>query len=117
MVITPYRAQERLLRERIDANRASLESMEVEVCTLDRCQGREAAYVLISLTRNRASPFLDAPKRWNVALTRAKEGLFLVGDIEAFRGEACRARNKGSPPRMSLLARIVEAYDHQGGAR
>lgn len=117
LVITPYREQERLLRAAVDRVRASLDSLEVEVCTMDRCQGREAAHVLISLTRNRASPFLDAPKRWNVALTRAQQGLFLVGDIEAFREEARRARGKGSPPRMSLLARIIESYDHQGGER
>ena len=79
-----------------------------------------------SLTR--VVPF---PKRWNVALTRAKQRLFIVGDLGAYRAEAGRARGEvmigraGRPgeqrPLMSVLARIVEAYDHQiaiaGGAR
>ena len=116
MVLTPYRAQEALLKTR-------LEALDVEVCTLDRCQGREADYVFISLVRGRATAFLDMPKRWNVALTRARTGLVLVGDLDAYRAEAQRARSEArrrvggvspSHPTMSLLARIIEGYDALG---
>ena len=62
------------------------------LCTLDRCQGREATIVYVSLVRGRASKFFDMPKRWNVALTRARDGLFIVGDLGAYRDEAARAR-------------------------
>jgi hypothetical protein len=119
MVITPYRKQEAALRAQVERlqGAGSLGMTEVEVCTLDRCQGREADYVLISLVRSRASAFMDSPKRWNVALTRAKEGLFIVGDVQAYLHEASQARRdrrgRGRPPRMSLLARIVESYQHQ----
>jgi hypothetical protein len=121
LVITPYRAQERLLAQLVDQAlvRGDLNSVNVEVCTLDRCQGREADYVFISLVRNRATPFLDAPKRWNVALTRAKQGLFLVGDIDAYLREAAAARREVlrrpefERPLMSMLARILESYDRQ----
>lgn len=121
LVITPYRAQERRIAEVIDAVKArgGLEHLDVEVCTLDRCQGREAEYVFISLVRGRATPFLDVPKRWNVALTRAMQGLFIVGDIDAYLREAnaarrdARGRTAEGRPLMSLLARILEAYDLQ----
>ncbi len=121
LVITPYRAQERELRGAIAAVRAreALVHIDVEVCTLDRCQGREAEFVFISLVRNRATPFMDAPKRWNVALTRAMQGLFIFGDIDAFLREAAGARGfvarqgRGQRPKMSLLARILESYDRQ----
>jgi len=113
LVITPYRAQERELGRAIGALR--LEHVDVEVCTLDRCQGREADYVFISLVRNRSTPFLDAPKRWNVAMTRAIQGLVLIGDIDNYLREANKARgyirqnpHKGNPL-MSLLARILES--------
>jgi DNA polymerase III delta prime subunit len=124
MIITPYRAQERLIRERLEGRLQP--GREVEVCTLDRCQGREADYVFVSLVRGRATPFMDAPKRWNVALTRAREGLFLVGDVDSYLAEAQRARreaphhdrggdgSRGPRPQMSLLARVIEAYDLQG---
>lgn len=118
LVITPYRDQEARLRQALGA------LPEVDVCTLDRCQGREADYVFISLVRSKATPFMDMPKRWNVALTRAKQGLFLVGDIDAYLREAADAHRqlkatglRGRPgetrPSMSLLARILEAYEQQ----
>ncbi len=115
MVITPYRAQQKLLADTIDDLRQQghLDRLDVEALTLDSCQGREAECVFISLVRSRVTPFLDMPKRWNVALTRAKLGLFIVGDVDAYLWEASIARSpRGSKP-MSLLARIVEAYDRQ----
>ncbi len=121
LVITPYKEQERHLEDVVDSARlrGGLDNVDVEVCTLDRCQGREAEYVFISLVRNKASVFMDAPKRWNVALTRAMEGLFIFGDINAFLREArreretTRIRGGDGRPMMSLLARILEAYDQQ----
>ena len=47
------------------------------------------------------------------------QGLFIFGDIDAYRDEAdaarrsMRARTRDGRPLMSLLARIVEAYDRQ----
>lgn len=127
LVITPYRAQEAALSQRM---KRVGPPEGVEICTLDRCQGREADHVVISLVRSRATAFLESPKRWNVALTRAKRGLTIIGDLDAYRREAARARvdiMEGRAPRfgeqrplMSVLARIVEAYDRQiaaaGGA-
>jgi hypothetical protein len=124
MVITPYGSQERLLSGAIKDMTATGEvsGLQVEVCTLDRCQGREADYVFISLVSSRPSDFMNMPKRWNVAITRAKSGLFLVGDINAYRNAARNARhwqrtNRGAAPTMSVLARIIEAYDGQIAAR
>jgi hypothetical protein len=109
MVITPYRAQEKALRDGL-----ALMDSRVEICTLDRCQGREADYVFISLVRDRATPFLDMPKRWNVALTRARKGLFFVGNIDNYLREAHKARaysRPGEPLKSSLLALALENYE------
>ncbi len=119
MIITPYRDQEALLHKALDDLRARelVTRLDPEVCTLDRCQGREADYVLISLVRSKPTTFLDMPKRWNVALTRARCWLFLVGDIDAYLTAASRARHwsarSGQLPRISMLARVIEAYDQQ----
>jgi hypothetical protein len=116
MVITPYKAQERHLQALVDS--VDTGSCSVEVCTLDRCQGREADYVILSLVRSRATTFLDAPKRWNVALTRAREGLFVLGDIDAFRQRNARARREadGRPTRTSVLAHVLTTFDSYTGA-
>jgi len=110
LIITPYRAQEAALNEAIAELRAEGElALDIEVCTLDRCQGREAEYVMVSLVRGRSSNFLESPKRWNVALTRAKEGLSLVGNLDAFRDEARRHKHR------SLLSHIITALDGLAG--
>ena len=111
MVLTAYKEQKRLLDRELESVDLSALPITVESCTLDSCQGKEADYVMLSLVRNRASNFLDNPKRWNVALTRAKKGLFIVGDINAYLDDASRnleeARRRGEPPLMSLLSRVL----------
>jgi len=75
-VITPYAAQARWLRER-------LKTPEVEVDTVDGFQGREKEAVVVSLVRsNREGEigFLSDVRRMNVALTRARRKLIVVGD-------------------------------------
>lgn len=75
-VIAPYSAQVRLLREKISYN-------DVEVDSVDGFQGREKEVVLVSLVRSnpeREIGFLADIRRMNVALTRARRKLIVVGD-------------------------------------
>ena len=75
-VIAPYAAQVRLIRDRIQAD-------GVEVDTVDGFQGREKEAVIISLVRsNRENEigFLADQRRMNVALTRARRKLIVIGD-------------------------------------
>jgi ATP-dependent RNA/DNA helicase IGHMBP2 len=75
-VITPYAAQARLLRGLIQDDR-------VEVDTVDGFQGREKEAILISLVRSNPDQelgFLTDVRRMNVALTRARRKLLVVGD-------------------------------------
>lgn len=79
-VLSPYAAQVALLRERL---RGEGGLGGVEVGTVDAFQGREKEAVLVSLVRSNlqgAVGFLADRRRMNVAITRAKRHLFLVGD-------------------------------------
>jgi len=75
-VISPYDDQVERIDRQIDAE-------EVEVDTVDGFQGREKEVVLLSLVRSNERGeigFLDEPRRFNVALTRARRKAVVVGD-------------------------------------
>jgi len=81
-VITPYAAQVRWLREHA-IERA------LEIDTVDGFQGREKEAVVISLVRsNREGEigFLADTRRMNVALTRPRRKLIVVGDSATLGG-------------------------------
>jgi regulator of nonsense transcripts 1 len=50
------------------------------VLTIDGAQGREYDVVFISMVRTNGGSFIDDHRRINVALTRARHGLVIVGD-------------------------------------
>jgi superfamily I DNA and/or RNA helicase len=87
-VITPYAAQARLLRERLP-----LAGLEID--TVDGFQGREKEAIIISLVRSNSKTeigFLADTRRMNVALTRAKRKLIVIGDSATIGGEPFYAR-------------------------
>ena len=75
-IIAPYAAQVRLLRRKSTYN-------AIEVGTVDGFQGREKECVLISTVRSNPEGeigFLGDARRMNVAITRARRKLIVVGD-------------------------------------
>ncbi len=81
-VIAPYAAQVRHLRGR-------LADFEIEVDTVDGFQGREKEAIVISLVRSNANGeigFLGDKRRMNVALTRARRKLIVIGDSATIGG-------------------------------
>jgi superfamily I DNA and/or RNA helicase len=87
-VIAPYAAQVRLLREQLP-----LEGLEID--TVDGFQGREKEAVIISLVRSNANGeigFLADTRRMNVALTRARRKLIVIGDSATIGGHPFYSR-------------------------
>jgi superfamily I DNA and/or RNA helicase len=75
-VIAPYAAQVRRLRE-------SLNVPGLEIDSVDGFQGREKEALVVSLVRSNAENdigFLADVRRMNVALTRARRKLLVIGD-------------------------------------
>ncbi len=71
-VIAPYKAQ-------VDELKLALNKYGVEIGTVDAFQGREKDLVVFSLTATKNLSFAADPNRLNVAVSRAKKKLVIVG--------------------------------------
>jgi predicted DNA helicase len=74
-VISPYSAQVKLLRQKLNHG--------IEIDSVDGFQGREKEVAIVSLVRSNPEGevgFLADTRRMNVALTRAKRKLIVIGD-------------------------------------
>ncbi len=81
-VITPCSAQKKLLRKIINdlKDRGQIQNLQIKCDTVDSFQGQEADIVIYSCVRTDGSlSFLIDKKRLNVALSRVRENLFIVG--------------------------------------
>lgn len=110
-ILTPYAGQKELLARALHIDNNSplrrLLTRELEACggppakarmrevgaieveTIDGFEGREKRAIVFSLTRSNATGywgFLNEYKRWNVALTRARNGLWIVGNLAMLEG-------------------------------
>lgn len=86
-VITPYRAQCRQLKlalGKLDFR----EHLTIEVDTVDAFQGRQADVVFFSFVRTVGpATFYADDRRMNVAISRARDCVYLVGSIEYIRSK------------------------------
>ena len=78
-IITPYSAQVDLFRDLI----AERNLPQIDLGSVDGFQGRESEAVIISMVRSNGDGeigFLAEQRRMNVALTRARRKLIIIGD-------------------------------------
>lgn len=74
-VISPYSGQVELAKNNLSKN--------IRISTIDSFQGQEEEIIILSLVRSNTESiigFLNDYRRMNVALTRAKEQLYVIGD-------------------------------------
>ncbi|KAL2264535.1 hypothetical protein VTJ83DRAFT_7045 [Remersonia thermophila] len=110
VVLTPYLGQLRVLRDLFQANEhdptlsemdkkeliqaglmseaaASVNKKPLRISTIDNYQGEESDIVIASLTRSNGSGdigFMAAAERVNVLITRARNGMILIGNMATF---------------------------------
>jgi superfamily I DNA and/or RNA helicase len=89
-IVAPHRAQNNAVTQRLSqllAERGGGVALPV-IDTVERLQGAERDVVLFSVTTSDpdhlASPFLNNPNRFNVAITRARHKLVVVGSTAFF---------------------------------
>ena len=107
-LISPYREQVERMRMEL-ATDPLLSTLDVVVHTIDGFQGQERDWVLISLVRSNDRQelgFLKDYRRINVAMTRARMQLVLIGDSATI----------GADPFFGALLDYVEAHGEYSSA-
>jgi superfamily I DNA and/or RNA helicase len=105
-VITPYADQVRYINSQIQEDE-ELRSLGIEADTIDGFQGQEKDVIYISLVRSNDRNeigFLADTRRLNVALTRAKKKLIIIGDS---------ATISNNPTYAALLDHIEKHANYQ----
>lgn len=101
-VMTHYRSQLALLKHGLRSH------SDVEMHTADRFQGRDKEVVILSLVRsNEAKSIGELLKDWrriNVAVTRAKTKLLVIGSRETLKGNASE----------EMVAKLVLLMEEKG---
>ncbi|MBB1354238.1 C-terminal helicase domain-containing protein, partial [Pseudoalteromonas sp. SR45-5] len=91
-ILTFYKGQETALRKELqklpDNNKKysqfEYKGQPIKLATVDYFQGQEADLVFLSMVNNYRDGFLDSPNRLNVAITRARYQLAIVGCYDYF---------------------------------
>ncbi|XP_003387579.1 PREDICTED: NFX1-type zinc finger-containing protein 1-like [Amphimedon queenslandica] len=84
-ILTPYTGQVACIKERMKT--FSFESSP-RIVPIDNFQGEENDIVILSLVRSVKSGFMKEENRICVALSRAKKGLYVIGNFELFTKES-----------------------------
>ncbi|CAL5430276.1 unnamed protein product [Camellia sinensis] len=82
-VISPYAAQVVAIKDKIEQKYDNLEGFTVKVKSVDGFQGGEADVIIISTVRSNKGGFvgfMSSSQRTNVALTRARHCLWILGN-------------------------------------
>ncbi len=91
-IISPYKQQINILKEQLEHSPDLQEYLhKISVNTIDSFQGQERDIVYISLTRSNtegAIGFLSDIRRMNVAMTRARKKLVVIGDSATLASSA-----------------------------
>ncbi|XP_051116894.1 uncharacterized protein LOC127241743 [Andrographis paniculata] len=87
-LVSPYNAQVAAIRYKIGKKYADFDDFVVKVKSIDGFQGGEEDIIIISTVRSNnveSIGFLSSPQRANVALTRARHCLWILGNERTLR--------------------------------
>lgn len=86
-ILTTYNGQKHLIRDVINrrCGENPLIGRPLKVTTVDKYQGQQNDYILLSLVRTRAVGHLRDVRRLVVAMSRARLGLYIFGRVGLFK--------------------------------
>jgi hypothetical protein len=108
-VIAGYSEQARRLRRALNPDHPDWKQLRIDVHPIDSFQGQQRDVVIYSVTRSNSGGelgFLRAPERVNVALSRGRDALLIVGDAGF-----CARADDGNTPFADVLAHIRASRD------
>ena len=124
-VITPYRAQARLIKSKTDrlyenmrrsGTASKFKTVGEErfaVKSVDDFQGDERDIIILSLVRTKSSAFISDFRRINVAMSRARRLLILVGNEESLINENIDLDGNGDV--HQVYKEIIDRIKEDGG--
>ena len=111
MVITFYERQRQHLEAKVDLEDRDqiVELADLDqIVTVDSCQGSESRTIIISCVRSNPRGrigFTEDPNRLNVAISRPKDALYIVGNRDTFGSCTCNGEPQ-NPGWFNLIAAI-----------
>ncbi|RDD41438.1 Protein ZGRF1, partial [Trichoplax sp. H2] len=123
-VITLYKSQLQAITTKLSCSSvlAIGDIKSIQISTVDAFQGGEKDIIILSCVRTEHTGFIDSDKRMNVALTRAKRHLFVVGNYKMLSKnltwnrviDHCLAEKHGLQ-NSSDIVRLWKERAHNGG--
>ena len=111
-IISFYKRQSTLINNKIIKIKDELKKygVKVEVGTVDNFQGREFDLVILSCVRTEEiTSFIKQIRRWNVAISRAKDKLITIGNFEKLNDIASKTIiNKNESQEKKEIAVVFE---------
>ena len=105
-ILTMYLGQKKFIRGLIKKKPEYKKLSNVRVTTVDKFQGEENEIIILSLVRSNEKGeigFIGYENRINVALSRAKTGLYVIGDLDMV-----------SRSRSTLWKQTIQIAEEQG---
>ncbi|KAI9652701.1 MAG: hypothetical protein M1829_001484 [Trizodia sp. TS-e1964] len=134
VILTPYLGQLRLLRDQLMVTNdpvlndldsfdlvkagllseagANINKQPIKISTIDNYQGEESPLVIVSMVRSNAEGdigFMFSPERLNVMLSRARDGLIMIGNMETFLKS--RNADRAWTPFLHFMKESGHLYD------
>lgn len=116
-ILTTYNGQKSLIRDILDQRcaRNLLFGLPAKVSTVDKFQGQQNDFILLSLVRTRTAGHLRDLRRLVVAMSRARLGMYIFGRISLFTNcfELTRTFNQllQKPTHLQLLPQEKRPMD------
>ena len=103
-IATPYQAQYEIYRatlRNLQVAQLRWELDQLRIMKIDGYQGGEATYLILDLVVTTQLGFIQDINRLNVALTQAKDGLIVVGDVKVIN-KGHKMLGRTTPPLIQL---------------